>query len=292
MKVAIIVLNYNGKSCLLGCLKSLEKLQYRNKEIIVVDNASQDGSLELAKANFPRFSYIRNAKNLGFAGGMNVGLRAALKRGAHWLWLFNNDAEAEENTLSVLMRETEKHPQGGLFSPVILENISGKVWFSGGKINYWRMRTEHNLSSITLSSRQTKESEFLTGCAMLIRSSVLGEIGLLDERFFLYYEDADLCLRALQSGFKNFVVPQGLVWHAEKSRTNPKKIYHLIFSGLLFFHKHASWYARLYFWVYVTIRKMKNCLDMLLGKEQAFVVRQAYDDYASGKPPVHFPDFR
>lgn len=282
-KVAIIVLNYNGSGQLLPCLESLSGLTYPEKEVIVVDNASQDGSWEEAKLRFPEHVFIRNGKNLGFAGGMNVGIRATLPRGAEWVWLFNNDATAEQDSLSLLMETAKRFPDTGLLSPLILDPETENIWFARGRVNWWRMRTEHEAVSQPLLKEPFYPSEILTGCALLIRKEVIGRIGLLDERFFLYYEDADYSLRASKSGFENVVVPGARVFHGEQSRLNPDKVYHLVLSGLRFFAMHTPWYRRPYMAIYATIRRLKNRLDIGFRRDGAALkVRQAYADYLHG----------
>ncbi len=278
-RVAIIVLHYkNGH--LESCLESLFRLTYEEKEVIVVDNASEDGSLEKVKQRFPQCLFIENGKNLGFAGGMNVGIRAALERGADWIWLFNNDAVAEGNSLSVLMGAAEGNRKAGLFSPVILDASGRNVWFAKGRVNYLRMRTEHQTVSQASLREASYPSQILTGCALLINRTVIERIGLLDERFFLYYEDADYSLRALKAGFENIVVPGARVYHGEQSRSNPDKVYHLVLSGLLFFATHAPWYWRLYLAAYGTIRRLKNAFDVRFRRGGTSLrVREAYRDY-------------
>jgi GT2 family glycosyltransferase len=137
--VGIIVLNYNGARCLEACLASLRTLSYQNFFVLVVDNDSSDGSSELAQAHFPEYSFLKNSTNLGFAAGMNVGMREALKRKAERIWLLNNDARVTALSLSLLVEESRK---GGLLSPVILEK-SGQPWFEKGDISFLRMRATH-----------------------------------------------------------------------------------------------------------------------------------------------------
>jgi GT2 family glycosyltransferase len=200
-RVGIVVLNYNGKHCLLSCLKSLDQLEYQPQDIIVVDNHSTDGSLEEAEKIFPHFTFVRNLKNEGFAKGMNVGIRLALARGAEWCWIFNYDAQAYPQTLSLLMLVAQGSSQVGLLSPVIYETDSEHLWFAKGKIDFFRMRTLHIQPTTQELTAKTYPSEFLTGCALLIKKELVETIGFLDEQFFLYYEDADYSLRAdLSSG--------------------------------------------------------------------------------------------
>jgi hypothetical protein len=279
-KVGIIVLNYNGKDCLLACLESLSGLEYPNWEGIVVDNASSDGSLLAAEKAFPQLTFVRNAKNEGFAKGMNVGIQQALARGAEWCWIVNYDTKIDPAALACLVAAAGRHPQAGLLSPIIYEERNTRPWFAKGHINFLRMRALHSDPDKRELASESYSSEFLTGCALLIKKELIETIGFLDERFFLYYEDADYSLRATQAGFSCLVVPGAQVWHAEVSRTRPEKIYFLVYSGLLFFEKHASFFSRPYFWAYVTIRRAKNAFDVAFRKSvAASEVRRAYEHF-------------
>jgi len=284
-KVGIVVLNFNGLDCLSECLLSLEKLQYDNFTVIVVDNASVDGSFERAQKMFPSFFYLSQKENRGFAGGMNAGIEKALAEGADYVWLLNNDAEAEENSLSLLVRASEEDSSIGAISPLIREKQSKQIWFAKGKIDFLRMRVIHVEPNEQDWKKMSFPSEFLTGCALLIKREAFEKIGKLDERFFLYYEDADFCLRLKEAGFKRLVATRAVVLHAERSNQNPAKLYYLVLSGLRFFKKHASFLGQIYFVMYVTIRRIKNGLDIWQGRDEARSVRRAYEDFYHGTRP-------
>lgn len=278
-RVAIIVLNYNGRDCLPGCLRSLERLRYEDKDIIIVDNGSADGSLVSAEKQFPQFAFVRNGKNLGFAKGMNIGMHLALERGAQWVWIFNNDAEAAPSALSRLIAVAQGNPRVGLLSPMVYGK-DGEAWFGKGRVDYLRMRTLHIRPAGGELASKAYPSAFLTGCALLIKRELIETIGFLDERFFLYYEDADYSLRASAAGFACLTVPGATVSHREKSRENPQKTYFLVRSGLLFFEKHAPFFLRPYLQAYVTMRRAKNLVDRLRGKDGAALeTYRAYQDH-------------
>lgn len=283
-KVGIVVLNYNGASCLLSCLKSLGELQYASKDIIVVDNDSADNSLKEAKEKFPQFTFVSNPKNAGFAAGMNVGIKLALARGADYCWLFNYDAGAYPETLAKLMEAARENPRAGLLSPVIYASDGGKIWFAKGRIDFFRMRTRHTAPTKQEVAAKFYPSEFLTGCALLIKKELVEDIGFLDENFFLYYEDADYSRRAGQAGFSCLVVPQAKVVHSEISNSGPQKIYWLVYAGLLFFQKWTPFYLRPYSAVYIALRRIKNWRDRWRGANAAQEVYRAYKDYIKNKP--------
>lgn len=280
--VGIIVLNYNGRDCLHRSLASLRRLRYRNFFVVVVDNGSQDDSLQSAKEAFPEFSYCENKENLGFAAGMNIGLREVfVVRQAEWAWLFNNDAIAQEDALTRLIEVASEERNVGLLSPVIFDTEE-KLWFGRGRIDTLRMRAVHEVPSVEEWRKASYPSGFLTGCALLIKKEVFEKVGPLDLRFFLYYEDVDYSIRSQDAGFRTLVVPSARVRHQEQSRKNPQKLYHLVLSGLLFFHKHASWWQKPYFLLYGTIRRIKNAVDIMRGRDDALVVRRAYHDFYHG----------
>ncbi len=288
-KVFIVVLNYNGGNELRQCLDSVYKLNYSNFEVIVVDNNSSDNSFEKARKRFDRFHFIKNSRNLGFSAGNNVAIKWALEKGAEYVFLLNNDAVVEKNALTNLIEIAEKEKQIGIVSPIIYNKSGGKVWFSGGKINWWKMRTEHWQKTKLKRNKSKKnndkngylqKTEYITGCAMLIKRKVFAEIGLLDEDFFLYYEDADFSLRAKRNGFDLGVVESAKVFHSEKSSENPQKIYWLVLSGILFFRKNALWYWRPYLGVYLFLRKLKNKYNLLKNPNDkvALLTQKAYQD--------------
>ena len=287
--MAIVVLNYNGKSCLQETLSSLDALEYSKKDIIVVDNASDDDSFVFAKQTFPHFQYLALPKNGGFAYGMNAGIRRALEREAEFVWLFNYDALAEEGSLTKLVESTKILGERSLLSPIILQNNA--VWFEGGRINYFRMRVEH-LKRWSASQNKPFKTAFLTGCALFLPRIAIEEVGFLDEDFFLYYEDADYNTRALAKGFDLYVIPQATVFHSEESIHNPNKTYHLVYSGLLFFFKHKRGLFSFYQAIYGILRRQKNRWDLLWNKPLAREVYRAYSEFYAKKPSIFFNNLR
>ena len=281
-KVFIVVLNYNGKAVIKKCLTSLFKLDYPNFEVVVVDNNSTDGSLEIAKGCFSRANFIKNAENLGYAAGNNIGVRFSLERMADYVLLLNNDTEVENDFLAKLVEVAESEEKIGIISPVILDGRTKEVWFSGGEILWNKMSSRHKQN---IPAEDYYESEFITGCSMLVKASVFREIGLVDEDYFLYWEDADFSLRAKNNGFRNVVVSSSWVYHFEESEKNPKnKIYWLVLSGLIFFKKHTPWQKKYWLKAYLAMRKAKNLWDMRFNpSEITLTVNKAYADFKNAK---------
>lgn len=281
-KVFVVILNYNGKDVLKRCLLSVFKNDYPGFEIVLVDNNSTDGSFETAKIDFSKAHFIKNEENLGFSAGNNVGIRFALERMADYVLLLNNDVEVEKDFLSRLVSIAKKNQRVGILSPLIFDGTTRKVWFSGGTISWFRMKSFHEKVEKTADFY---ESPFVTGCAMLVKKEVFKKIGLLDEDYFLYWEDADFSFRAGKAGLKRVVVTSSRVYHFEKSEKNREsKIYWLVISGLIFFRKNTPAYLRPWIIFYLSLRKMKNYMDILIGKNKlAPIVRKAYKDFKNAK---------
>ena len=176
-----------------------------------------------------------------------------------------------------LIEAGENDPDLGIISPLVFEGNTSRVWFSGGRIDWWRMKNINEREPIKIINYN---SDFISGCSMLVKKEVFAKAGLLDEDFFLYYEDADLSVRAKKAGFRLAVIPGSRIRHFEKeSPLAGNKLYWLVISGLIFFQKNASrlrkcWLAFYFFW-----RRMKNKKDVKEGKKEALAVQKAYRDF-------------
>ncbi|HKD78937.1 MAG TPA: glycosyltransferase family 2 protein [Candidatus Angelobacter sp.] len=215
-KVSVIILNWNSYEVTKDCLASLEKSDYTNFEIVLVDNGSKDGSADKLAAEFPPVRVIRNETNLGFTGGNNVGIRDALKRGTDYLLLLNNDTVVAPDCLTELIRVAESEAKIGILNPKIyFFEPPDLIWYGGGKHKTWWSFPKH------LEYRKRDQNEkgpanevsFITGCAFLIKNEVVSRIGLLDEQLFLGVEDLDLSIRAMRAGYKAIYVPAAVIWH-------------------------------------------------------------------------------
>lgn len=218
--VYIIILNWNGVADTLECLNSLKSIQYLNHKIIVIDNGSKDNESEFIKRKFPEIEVIRNKENKGFAEGNNIGIKEALKKGAEYILLLNNDTIVSPNFLTILINFAQKEKKIGIVGPKILYYNSDRIWFNGGKIWWWLGFNKH-LEKLKRNKnskiRQPKEVDFITGCALLIKRKVIEKIGLLDSIYFNSFEDVDLCARAKKLGYKCVVVPEAVIWHKVSS---------------------------------------------------------------------------
>lgn len=216
-QVVIIVLNWNGLNDTLECLESLSRLDYPVYEVMVVDNGSSDGSVSVIRERFPFVTVIENGENLGYVGGNNIGLRHVLAQGVDYALLLNNDTEVAPASLRLLVGAAEADPAVGIAGPTIYYYDQPQViWSAGGAIDWRRGQTWMvglNERDEGQFGQEPREVDFVTGCALLVKRAVLEQVGLLDERFFAYYEETEWCVRARRAGFKVVHVPRAHIWH-------------------------------------------------------------------------------
>ena len=245
--VSIVILNWNSYQVTLDCLLSLRKMDYHNFEVVLVDNGSVDESPEKLQANVPEIRLIRNATNLGFAGGCNVGMRDALRRGTDYVLLLNNDTIVAPDFLSQLVRVAESDEKIGAVSPKILFfDRPDRLNYAGGEHRLWRLFPKvFGLRQLDDGSYdKLREVSFLTGCAFLIKAEVVRKIGVLEEIYFHFYEDIEWSLRVLKAGFKTFYVPSAKIWHKEhyvtdKNQGNGFIEFNLARANMIFARKHV-----------------------------------------------------
>lgn len=215
-RVLIIVLCYNGVELTLACLESLGRISYPDADVLVVDNASSDGTPARVRAAFPRAQVLETGVNGGFAAGNNVGLRIALERGYDYALLLNNDTEVAPDFLDHLVAAAEADPQIGIAGPLICYYERPElIWSAGGVID-WRGGTSA-MRGIGERDRGQYAApapvDFVTGCALLCRRAALERAGLLDERFFMYYEETEWCVRVARAGLRIVHVPAARLLH-------------------------------------------------------------------------------
>ncbi len=229
-RIAVIIVNWNGKKDTIDCLASLGKLKTQSSKLktYVVDNGSTDGSVEAIRKGFSDVVILETGKNLGFTGGNNIGIRQALLGGADFVWLLNNDTTVDQSALTELIAAFED-PNVGIGGSKIYfapgreyhrdwykQKDRGHVfWYAGGQIDWNNMYASHRgVDEVDHGQYdRTQETPFVTGCSMMVRKEVFDKVGYLDEKFFAYLEDLNFCLRAKQSGYKLLYVPKSVVWH-------------------------------------------------------------------------------
>jgi hypothetical protein len=243
MKISAIILNYNNYQDLKDCLASLKNQELpagSELKIMIIDNGSHDASTAKIQSEEPGFIYLFNPNNLGFARAANQGF-AQLWPETDFFLLVNNDASLAPDCLRQLLAAQKDRP--GLSGPAILYKDKPNIlWQGGGYFRKLRLNIAMPGKNQELKEKDSRPADFLSGCVLLISRAALAGIGLLDERFFFYGEDLDLCLRARKAGYPITYVPAARAWHnlrsASVDRSNPFVLYNLAYAYFLNTRRH------------------------------------------------------
>ena len=285
LKVAIVVLNYNGLKNTLDCLESLRKLEIKGirVEIIVVDNGSSDGSLE-ALSKLKDIELIENKKNLGYSGGNNIGIKTAIKKGTDATLILNNDTICHPLVLINLIKAAKT---ADVISPKIYfdkgyefhkdwykqKDLGRVIWYAGGEIDWQNVIGSHmGVDEVDKGQfSKAKSIDLATGACMFVKRKVFEKIGLFDEKYFLYLEDMDFCVRAKNADFEIFFEPTAIIWHKNASSSGGSgsdlQDYYITRNRLLFATKYAK------------LRTKLALLKQILSQMKAPIKRKALLDF-------------
>ena len=226
LSIAVILVNWKKYNLTSKCIDSLNKSNYKNFKIILVDNEYSEKSLIDLRNKHKELIVFKEKNNLGFAGGNNIGIRYALENDYDYIMLLNNDTEVKENFILPLVERIERDHSLGAVQPLIL-NFSNKsiIWNAGGKLNKFLGLTSTRLNNNKLNSSIVFNdfTDWISGCGILIKSEIVKKIGLLDEKFFTYYEDVDWSLRMKSLGYDLGFVKESIIYHHGSSSSKNKK---------------------------------------------------------------------
>lgn len=246
-KVSVVILNYKVKDLTIRCIKSIRNSTYKNLEIIVVDNNSQDG-IEEDLSNNKDIIFIQTGDNSGYSGGNNIGIKRALALDADMVFVLNPDTEVEKDTLKNLVDAIDQQ-RVGVVGPKILFADGKTIWCAGGKLDLLNVIGGNRGIDEVDNGQYDKveEVDFISGCAMLVKKEVFEEIGFLDESYFMYYEDDDFSYRAKNAGFKLLFVPSAVVYHGNAKSSGPSSLfqdYYLTRNRMIFASKFLPFRTR------------------------------------------------
>lgn len=273
-KITVIILNWNGKKDTLECLDSVYKMNYPHLEVIVVDNGSRDNSAEAIRERFKEVILIENKENLGFCGGNNAGIRYALSQRPDYLLILNNDALAEPSLIKELKAVVDSDPLIGAVSPIItFYHNQDLIYFSGTRIDWGNADfCAQYPGQPAESAKELLDIDFTGWCATFMKAAVMERVGLLDEQFFAYYDDADWGRRANALGLRTVLYPKKLVAHKVSSSTggsfSPWVYFYLFRNRLFFMRKHASFLRKLQFSFCYVRDSYKNYNSLLRANQQ------------------------
>lgn len=252
--VAIVVLTWNGRDLTLDCLESLCRVTTPNVRVILVDNASSDGTADAVRERFgARVTVLVNPSNLGYAAGNNAGIALALRDGADMVLLLNNDTVVDPDFVVQL---TAGIGDAGIAGPKIyFHQPPDRIWFAGGLVSLWRGTARHiGIRETDRGQYDTPRAvDYVSGCALLVRRAVFEKIGVLDTAYRAYFEDTDFCMRAARAGFGIRYVPSSRVWHRISASTggqvSRRKASRKLTSAWRFFRR----YARPWHWLTIPL---------------------------------------
>ncbi|HUQ85182.1 MAG TPA: glycosyltransferase family 2 protein [Candidatus Limnocylindrales bacterium] len=212
--ISIIIINWNGEKWLRGCFRSLKKQSYPNFEIILVDNASSDNSVEFIKKYYPKTKIINNKENIGFAGGNNIGYKHTK---GQYILLLNNDTTVEKDFLKNFVKAFDEIPNlGSVQSKIVLMNVANKLdvvgsYWTGSSFLYY-----YGYGKNASATKYNKSMPFFSnkGASMLIKREVIEKVGLFDDDFWCYYEETDFCHRVWLAGYECWYYPKAVAHHA------------------------------------------------------------------------------
>ena len=241
-RVAVIVVDWNRPIETTACLRSLRESQYQDLIVVLVDNGSDQSSESEYRDILPRLVYRRLERNRGFAAGCNAGIAVARELGADYALLLNNDAEVALGAAGHLVNCADENPSFcALTAAVYSLEDRRSLWHAGARtLVVWPFA--RRIGNEELKGQEPVSVDFATGCALLLRMAALDVVGEMDERFFMFSEDNDLCLRMRRAGFRVGAVPSAVVWHRVASSVgehSPARTWLRSRSRLLYFRKHA-----------------------------------------------------
>lgn len=242
--VIIVILCWNNHKDTIDCLESLHILEYTNFSTILVDNGSTDGTIAIVKDRFPGILIIENKKNLGYATGNNVGITHAINLGANYIFILNNDTVLDPSCVTHLISDLEEHPDAAAAAPKsYLFGTPDTVYFAGGQY-------DPGGNAIQIGCGKTDDPQYcisqntqwLAGCAMMLRTKMLKHIGLFDPDYFLLWEDVDWSIRAQQRGYTLRFNANAKIWHKTSSSFghtwNPSYLYYYTRNYCLFIERN------------------------------------------------------
>lgn len=292
--IAIVLLNWNGYKETVSCIDMLKKIDYKNYEIVLVDNGSLDDSVRILKKTFPGLRLIQIKHNKGFTGGANVGIRYAMKKKFDYVLLLNNDTIVKKNFLTELVKAGEKDKMIGIVGSLIYyENNRKLIQTAGGYKKYKSLYPFKDPNQHTIDNGQFTKDYFvdvMSGCSMLIKREVFKKVGILDEHHFIYAEDVDLCIRTKKKGYLLCIAVKSNIWHkvaassgGKEKRTNITFLYYNTRNLIYFAKNHLALGESITYNLYFFFGRMcqigklflqreyKGCRAILLGIVHGYI---------------------
>jgi GT2 family glycosyltransferase len=263
MNTVTILLNYNNHWDTEICINSLKK-HAPTLKIVVVDNNSIGNEIDFICKKFTGVKLLKNKENIGFGRGNNTGIKWALKNtNKKYVLILNNDTYIKDDAIDILENFMENNPKiSGCSARIVYADIPNILWYGGGELNWKRGGAISKFMNKPFDGNlSNKEVDFITGCCMMIRRELFEKIGGFDPRYFMYYEDVELCARIKKNGGKLFYIPKSIIYHRVHGsiRKNEEKINAILKPQLPFFIEHT------YCNILITFMSYANKSEKILG---------------------------
>jgi len=260
-KVVIIIINWNGRLDTSECLESLKEINYSNFNVVIVDNASSDGSVQYFREKFPEITIIENLENLGLTRGFNAGIEKALQERADYILCLNNDTIVDRDFIKELVMVGEQiNNVGGLCPKEYDYHHPNRIVYAGGELRLIRSRN-YGYGKIDKGQySEVGETKILCGAAMMLKTNALLNIGFFDPAYFFNWEDKDLSARLMRNGYKLIYVPEAKFWHKGRGTTGGKlsqlRIYFYVRNHILFAKKNGKRYDSIIVLLYLLFAEL------------------------------------
>ena len=214
--IKILILNWNGKHLLKPCLDSVSAIDYPNYSVMVIDNGSTDNSVKMVKENFSEVELLELENNNGFARGYNRCFTRLKDEYSGFILLLNNDTEVDPDILNSFIQAKEKYGDNNLYGgKIFYQDTPNLIWYAGGNVKLKRAKISHRGIRQNDSAEFSKplQTDYITGCCLFTSMEVINQLNGFDERFNMYGEDVDLCLRAKKEGINCYYWSNAKLWH-------------------------------------------------------------------------------
>lgn len=287
-RIGIVLVNLNSYNDTSLCLRSLEAMTYPNAEVIVVDNGSIDGSGEKLRREFHSVTHIKSYENTGFTGGNNIGIEYAMNNGCDHVLLLNNDTFITPSFLEPLVERLQSEPMVAAVSgkiyyyPAALMGRENIIWYAGA-FQKWHTGYHHIgvLEEDNGQFNEPMQTEYASGCLMLMNGEVIKNLGPLSSEYFIYWEESDWCMRAKALGYRSWYEPKSVIYHnftnAPLGKERPFYMYMQFRNSFTFAKRHFHGWLRVrymlfypmyisyYFSILLKEGNIKGAKAMILG---------------------------
>jgi GT2 family glycosyltransferase len=259
----IVIVNYHSQDLVCRCIESLQKYIVLPFKVVVVDNSAKSETDKI-EACFPDTKTIKATSNEGFAAGCNIGIEHAIEHQAEFILLLNPDTFTVQDFLSPMLEEFKNNDKLGMAGPTIFyEDPADKIWMAGSTKNWWSGGAKHILDDSLARDENPVLVPFMSGCCMLLRVKAIKDVGLMDTRYFLYFEDGDYCEAFLKNNWQISYIPKAKLVHSASSTTgfqSENYVYYFSRNRIWLLYRWAPKIAFVYYFLFTLLVKIPGSI--------------------------------